>query len=211
MTIIDLTHTFSAEMPVYPGDAPPEIRCAASLVSDASGDHQITNGTITTGMHVGTHMDGPLHMIADGAYLSAVPVEKFIGRGVLIDARGSKIVGADMLRNVALRPGDIVMVMTGFSSVFRRPEYYQSYPELSAEFAERLVAAGVTMVAMDTPSPDRPPFPIHRILLGQQVLITENVTNLEKLIGIPEFEITALPAKFHLEAAPTRVVARLGG
>ena len=63
------------------------------------------------------------------------------------------------------------------------------------------------LVGMDTPSPDAPPFPVHKIFLGSEILIIENLTNLESLVDLKNFTVAALPAKFHADAAPVRVVA----
>lgn len=203
--LIDLTHTFGKQMPVYPGDALPELRQIAVVGKDDFTDHQLT-----TGMHVGTHMDAPWHMLEGGERLSEISVERFFGRGRLIDARGASKVDADRLNGVPLQKGNVVIVMTGWGEKFRDPDYYTQYPELSEGFAEALVRAGVSIVGMDTPSPDRPPFRVHKILLGAGVLIIENLTNLDRLIDVPQFDVIALPMKLDTDAGPVRVVARVG-
>ncbi len=75
--------------------------------------------------------------------------------------------------------------------------------------AHCLVNAGINMVILDTPSPDREPFPIHHILLGNDVLIVENATNFSALEGIETFTIHATPAKFEASGAPVRVFATM--
>ncbi|MBI5227826.1 cyclase family protein [Candidatus Micrarchaeota archaeon] len=203
MKYIDLTHTFSANMPVYPGDPLSELK---RIDKDRIVDHQLT-----TGMHVGTHMDAPLHMIAGGKRLSEFDVGKFIGNGVLIDARNKEQVDVDSLDKIRIRDHDIVIIWTGFSEKFRtKPEeYYAKYPSISEELAKKFVELGVKIVGMDTPSPDRAPYKVHKILLEKEILIIENLTNVERLVGIKKFEIIALPAKFDTEAAPVRVIARV--
>lgn len=190
-------------MPVYPGDPIPELKQVADIGKEGYTDFQIT-----TAMHVGTHMDGPLHMIENGKYLFEMPVEKFFGQGHIIDARGLTVVGAEVLDNHNINKGDILLVLTGFGKKYREDNYYESYPEINENFAHRAVELGVSIVGMDTPSPDRPPFKTHKILLGKEILIIENLTNLEKLLTIPDFEVFALPAKLQTEAAPVRVIAR---
>lgn len=200
----DLTHTFTEHMPSYAGDPWPELKQIAEIRTTGFTDHEIK-----TGMHVGTHMDGPLHMIEGGKYLDEVPVSAFFGKGHLIDARGHKEVPGKLIDGKPIEKGDIVLVMTGHGSKFYESDYYTTYPEISEGFARKIVALGVSIVGMDTPSPDRPPFAVHKILLGNYVLIIENLTNLEALIDIPHFEVIALPAKFRTDAAPVRVVARV--
>lgn len=204
MRLIDLTHTFDDSMPGYPGDPASEISFLSSIAEEG-----YSISTIATGMHTGTHIDGPLHVIEDGIPLSDMPPEKFIGRGVLIDARGKEAITDDLLAGVTLRKNDIVLVFTGCSDSFRDASYYRDYPKVTVGFADALVKAGVNMLGLDTPGPDGPPYAIHRRLLAAEVLIIENLTNLEALLDCPNFEVLALPAKFRTEAAPARVIARV--
>ncbi len=205
MQLIDLTREFSEQMPVYPGDPSPVFEKIASFESNGYVDYKIS-----TGMHVGTHMDAPLHMVKNGIFISQVPVEKFIGRGVLLDARGAKgEVDRSILDQKKVQEGDIVLILTGHGSKFRHEDYFTTFPWVSEGLAKDLTSKRVAAVGLDTPSPDQAPYPIHRILLAQGVLIIENLENLEKLVGCDRFEVIALPAKLRVEAAPVRVVARV--
>ncbi len=204
MNYIDLTHTFTNDMPVFPGDAGSELIQTAELGKDGVLDHQVK-----TGMHVGTHMDAPAHMLEGGKYLHEYPPAKFFGRGVIIDARGKTAADIQLLSEVQIQKGDIVLVCFGWSTEFVKDEYYLNYPELTADFAKKLTELGASIVGTDTPSPDRAPYVVHKILLGADVLILENLTNLEQLIGKTNFEVVALPSKFEAEAAPCRVVAKI--
>lgn len=201
---LDLTHTFTASMPVYPGDSKPELVQSAFIDRDGVVDHRLESG-----MHVGTHMDAPAHMVKDGKYLSEYPSEKFFGRGILIDARDKTFADADLLSGANIQAGDIVLICFGWSKKFGDDEYYKKHPELTKAFANKLVELGVSIVGMDTPSPDKAPYQVHKILLPHDILIIENLANLEALRGKQSFEIIALPAKFQTDAAPCRVVAKL--
>lgn len=204
MKFLDLTHTFTNGMPVYPGDPVPALDQISSINKAGFVDHQIT-----TTMHVGTHMDAPAHMLAGGKYLTEYDASKFIGRGVLVDARGKEAIGIDSLLHCPIAKDDIVIILTSWSKYFGKPEYFEKFPELTLACAQKLVDAGAAMIGLDTPSPDRAPYEIHKLLLAHDVLIIENLTNLEALLPYINFEIFALPAKFHSEAAPCRVVAKI--
>ena len=65
------------------------------------------------------------------------------------------------------------------------------------------------MVGMDTSSPDDPPFTVHKLLLAHDILIIENLANLSALVGVPRFDVIALPMKIDAEAAPARVIAQI--
>lgn len=201
MKIIDLTHPFTNAMPVFPGDSP------ARLEKSLDTENNIVHFHLSSGMHVGTHMDGPLHMVPRGKKLSEINPDRFVANGHVIDARGSKEIGAVFLEKHRISPGDCVLIYTGFDKKFGEPSFYDSYPVLSEDFARRLVSAKIKFVGMDTPSPDRAPYTVHRILLEEEILIIEGLANLSELLSIKKFEIIALPAKFEAEAAPVRVVA----
>ena len=201
MKYIDLTHNFKQDMPVYPGDPIPVINQVAFIEKDGYNDFQIK-----TGMHVGTHMDAPLHMLQNGKKLSDYSPDHFFGKGHLIEAGD---INVELLENRNILKGDVVFLMTGFYKKFGTDEYYENYPEISENFAKKIIELGVKIIGMDTPSPDRAPFAIHKLLLENDVLIIENLTNLELLLEQAQFGVVALPAKFETEAAPVRVVAQI--
>lgn len=202
MPVIDLTHTFSIPMPLYPGDPEPSL---TKVRESALGD--CVDHLLHTTMHIGTHMDAPLHMIKDGKYVSDIPVDACIGPGAVIDARGKETLDVSLLDDLSIAPGSILLVCTGHGSLFRSPGYYDHYPLFTDSFAEKAVKMGIKMLGMDTPSPDAPPFSVHKLLLSKNILILENLTNLEQLIGITHFTVAALPMKLKADAAPVRVVA----
>jgi kynurenine formamidase len=204
MKYIDLTHDFKRKMPAFPGDPVPEFSQIATLKKDS-----VLSFQIKTGMHIGTHMDAPSHMLKGGKYLNEFPVDKFFGRGMALDARGMDIAERGLLSGVKLKKNDIVLICFGWSEKFHKKQYYEEYPVLSEDFADMLVKSGITIVGMDTPSPDRLPYKVHKILLAHNILIIENLTNLQALVGEDDFEVIALPVRFQAEAAPCRVVAIL--
>jgi kynurenine formamidase len=201
---IDLSHTFNDHMPVYPGDPIPELRQSAKLGEDGYNEFHLC-----TGMHVGTHVDAPLHMIEGGKRLSELPVSCFIGIGHLVEVNPGDPIDAPLLSGMEIAPGDFLVISTGWAEKFGKPGYYDEFPTVTEAFAHRAVELKVGMVALDTPSPDSSPFPIHKILLGGGVLIAENLTNLSSLRSISKFEIIAIPPPLDCEGAPTRITARV--
>lgn len=206
MKYIDLTHTFSSVMPVYPGDPQTELHQSATIDVDGFTDH-----TLHTSMHVGTHIDAPLHMISGGKSLSEFEVKKFFGRGVLVDARGLHEISKETIVGARIQKGDIVLFMTGHSAHFGTEAYFANYPYITEDCAEYLVDTEVLIIGMDTPSPDAQPFATHKILLKNDVLIVENLTNLSLLTAEESFQIVALPMKLEADAGPIRVVAVVPG
>lgn len=201
MELIDLSHTLSPGTPVYPGDPKVEFEPVAQI-----GSRGFSVTGLRMGMHAGTHIDAPAHMIQGGALLSDFPIERFFGRGRFVDARGVDSVGPELLENMDIGPGDFILVWTGWGKKFGQEAFFEGYPVLSEKFAARAVELGVALVGLDTPGPDKPPFKVHKLLFENNILIAENLANMEKLQGKPNLRVFALPSSFKAEAAPARVV-----
>ncbi|HBW74241.1 MAG: Cyclase family protein [Candidatus Magasanikbacteria bacterium GW2011_GWA2_45_39] len=204
MRFIDLTHTFTAKMPIYPGDAVPQLQQIAHIEKDKLADHEVQ-----TGMHVGTHIDGPMHIIEGGRKLSEIPIERFVGQGILIDTRGKSVIDETVVIAAEIPQGSIVLCLTGWSEKFGAAEYYTDFPRMTRGCALALIDHGVKIIGLDTPGPDDSPFPLHKLFLEKEILLIENLTHLDALLGVEAFEIYALPAKFETDSAPARVIARI--
>ncbi len=202
MKIIDLTVTVDENTPVYPGDPKIVFESITDFEKYGMNDHKVSFG-----IHNGTHIDAPWHMVADGKKLDEILVEQFVGRGKLVEVKDKKFnLGA--VKQAGIEASDIVLFNTGMSEVFHQPEYFNDRPQMSEEIANFLVERKVKMVGVDMCSPDKEPFPVHRILLGAEILIIENLTNLDELTG-KEFTVYALPLKLQLDGAPARVIAEI--
>lgn len=200
---IDLSVTIDNHTPVYPGDPPTKITPVSSYVKDGFNDHHIS-----TGNHAGTHVDAPSHMLQSGISLDAIDIDRFIGPGKYIQVENNEF-SLDAAKQAGLLPGDIVLFHTGMSDHFHEQSYYKDYPAMSAEIAQYLVGTKVKMVGLDTGSADNQEgFPIHKILLGGDVLIIENLTNVGALAD-KNFTVYALPIKLQVDGAPARVIAQI--
>lgn len=208
--LIDLTHPLDVDTPVFPGDPP--LAREVLLTHGRDGCHL---ERITLGTHCGTHMDAPYHFFADGLRIDDLPVSRLVGPGVRLDVSGhgaqSAIHAADLIRGrPEVAPGDFVLLMTGWDKFWGRPRYLQ-HPYLAADGAQWLVERGVSLVGMDTPSPDRSEgggggHPVHRLLLGSGVLIVENLRGLAR-IPAESGHYAFLPLKLKgADGAPVRAV-----
>ncbi|MDP8218922.1 MAG: cyclase family protein [Candidatus Theseobacter exili] len=204
MQIIDLTHKFDNITPVYPGDPVPKLDQIKSISKDGYSAFKIQSCT-----HTGTHIDAPSHILENGKTLSDFSLDTFIGRGKLIDVRGKSPITEKCLEGITIESTDIIILYTGFSEKFKKPEYFIDYPVITQDFANVLILKKAKMLGMDTPGPDRHPHAIHKKLLENDVLLLENMTNLKKLLSISEFRITALPLNLSADGAPARVIAEI--
>ncbi len=200
MKIIDLSHTIHDNIQVYPGDPRPSI--TRGLTHEKDYCHV---DVLTLGSHTGTHIDAPFHFLSEGKKIDELPVQRFIGNGVLVDVSAKS--DREMIEPGDIEPfenkiaeGDFVILKTGRDKYFGTSKYYR-HPYLSAEGAKFLLKRGVSLVGIDAmnvdptyydsqgsdpsavPLPDEEEYgyPVHDILLGNDILIVENLCNLDKI------------------------------
>jgi kynurenine formamidase len=108
------------------------------------------------------------------------------------------------------------MLFTGWDEKFESPDY-NLHLYLSRDAAEWVVEKkvkifGIDCITVDLPTPMREKgfdFPVHKTLLGNDILIAENVTNLGKIVG-RKSKIFALPLKIKGgDAAHARIFAEV--
>lgn len=155
--IIDLTHTITPEMPMYPGSAAPSIKPTGSLTRDGFRETQLTIAS-----HTGTHMDAPSHMLPRGSTLEVLPASQFCGRAVVLDVSDlppRSVITADYLReqNGTIRSADFVLFYTGWERKWGTGAYYDDdFPVPDQEAAKYLVSCGLKGVGTDALSVDTP-------------------------------------------------------
>jgi len=198
---IDLSVKLGESTPVYPGDPAVRVEPAGVMERDGYSDHLLSVGT-----HAGTHIDAPAHQIAGGKTLGDYSVDRFFGSGVYVDVRAGYDLAA--IKALEIAAGDMVLLHTGMDRRFHEPAYFEDFTPVPEEVAEYLVKCGVSLVGMDMCGPDKPPFPVHKILLGGDVLIAENLTNIGQLAGTL-FDVYALPIRLNVDGAPARIVAQI--
>jgi kynurenine formamidase len=171
-------------------------------------EHGVANESLCGGVHMGTHIDAPGHFVDNGKKITDFSIDRFIGQALCIDARHHKIITPDLLANIPLQKDLIIIFCTGWDCQLYEPNYYSDHPIISSECAQYLINADIKMVGVDFPSVDNQPYDIHKLFLGHDILIIENLTNLIPLIG-KTFNIIALPLKIDAHGAPARVIAEL--
>ena len=184
--IVDLTLELSEETPVYPDDPRVEIRKWTTIEKDG-----YYMNALFLGEHSGTHVDAPAHFIPDGKTIDEIPLEKFIGKGVVIDVSSlnRSIKPEDITKNT-----EVVLFYTGGREIY-----------LSEEGAKHLVELDIKAVGIDAPTIGD--FNTHKVLLSNEVIIFENLTNLQRLIE-KEFTFFGVPLKIkNGSGSPVRAFA----
>ncbi|MFC0453999.1 cyclase family protein [Rhodococcus jostii] len=176
--------------------------------------------------HTGTHMDAPWHfgpVMADGSKPKTIeewPLERCMGDGVVIDISdaedGSEVSLAEIQQKLkdmdyTIKPGDIVLTMTGNDKYWGKPEYTTRGGGPSREALKWILEQGVTVVGTDAWSYDRPYaawaadyhrhgkdpkylWPCHLLGLEIEYAHIEKLANLDQLPP-HGFKVIALPIK----------------
>ena len=204
MKLIDISHTLDETTPIFPGDYKTAISRHKSLEKD-----DCTAYLLQSYLHTGTHIDAPMHLINDDRTVKDFPLDKFYGKGVLIDARGEKLIEMKPIYRDIIDEQSIVLLFTGFDTVYFKEEYFTRHPVVGDDFAKFLLSRKIKILGMDMPAPDYSPFLFHKELLKVGIFVLENLTNLESLVGIGNFEVIALPLKISAEASFVRAVCKI--
>lgn len=200
--IIDLTHVLIDNMPVHPESRSPRL-----IKTNTFGPDAFSHWNIESGMHVGTHIDGPAHISNSTTLISQIPIQQFVGTGVLVDVRGAEHIDAGVLAGLPDEPDLIVLFYSGRDKYFNDQSYFSDYPVLTPACAHELVRRQVKMIGIDFYSPDQHPYEIHQILFAHNILIAENLVHLDALVNVSVFTVVALPLKTETDSALARVIA----
>jgi kynurenine formamidase len=209
MHLVDLSHSISASMPVYPGTETPLIQEATTIAHDGFAEKRICLHS-----HTGTHIDAPGHILPGANTLDLLPIDRFMGLACVIDVAaisGARIEIAALEPHAAtLQAADFVLLRSGWSSRWGSAGYFADFPILSLEAALWLSAfsfkgIGVDMISVDClGSTD---FPIHKTLFRKDMVIVENLTRLE-LLTAPDYVFSCMPLKFNsADGSPIRAFA----
>lgn len=223
-TIIDLTHTITPSIPLWPGSDPfsmkirydyHEVGCRAAAYSFVAG--------------TGTHMDAPAHFIKGAPTIDALPAHTLIAPLCLIDVSEK----ARSNQDYTLQPSDLHAwekqygQIPASSIVVMRSDWSKRWPDLKAflnedqegkkhfpgfstQAAQLLLERNVAGIGIDTFSLDAgiaTTFPVHHLMLAQGIFFIECLTNLDQLPPHGAF-ICALPLNIaDAPECPARVVA----
>lgn len=211
-TLVDLTMPFSGRTIPVPGHPQPTLGPLHTLERDG-----VRNTVLTMSLHTGTHVDAPSHFVPDGATIDQIPLDRFRRRAVRIDlsdSRPGEAIGLRQLEkgglDLAAVEGAIVLLASGWSDkTWRDARLYADNPFLATEAAEALAAAGPSALGLDFAVDDTRPWPNHSVLLGEGVLLIENLMGLGALPA-EGFDVIAFPLRLAGEnGGPARVVAEL--
>nr|BBH95754.1 cyclase [Thermogemmatispora argillosa] len=195
-------------MTIFPGDPEPRIEPV-----EIEPPWQVSR--LLLGTHTGTHIDAASHLIPEGKTITQYPPERFLLTGIVIPLEGcgeDTSIEAEALRPhlKALPAGGAALLRTGWD-LYWKSERYLRHPYLSLEAARLLVEAGASLVGIDALSVDssvQGTQHAHATLLGNDVLIVENLTRLDRLASGVVYHCSFLPLPLRgLDGSPVRALA----
>jgi arylformamidase len=204
--IHDVTVPLSPGLPVYPGDPPFEIELVERL--DSGGPYNMAR--IRLGLHTGTHVDAPYHLLAEGATVDRLPLEILMGKARVVAIPDRERIERDDLEAVDLRDDLRVLIKTRMSGQLRHSQFQEDFVYLTADAATYLVQAGIKLVGIDYLSVDRygsRDYAAHHALLGAGVIVVEGLDLSQVDPG--EYDLACLPlAVAGGDGAPARVLLK---
>jgi len=209
---IDLTLTISESIPSFPGSPKPQFISWSNLKKDGYNLELLFLSS-----HTGTHLDAPFHFVKNGMKINQIPLNRLIGKAVLIKlekTKNSKISKSDITsfekKNEKIMNNSSIFFYTGWQKNLKKNNYFTENPGLDTSAAKYLASKNINLVGIDSPSIDLgkdESYTVHQILSKNNILIVENLTNLNK-ISTNEFDFTILPLKLKdATGSPVRAIA----
>lgn len=201
---IDITRPLYPGMPVWPGDHAVEEHPSARI---SAGDGYNLSCWVLSN-HVGTHVDPPLHFIANGAPVTGMDLEVLCGPCRVLDLMHltSHVTKSDLVRpGIASR-----LLLKTRNSLADASVFHDDFLALSVEAARCLVDAGVRLIGVDGPSIE--PYhsaehPVHEAILGAGIAVIEGLDLSSVVAGDYELVCAPLPWR-NGDGSPCRVLLR---
>lgn len=172
-TMLDLSVPFSVQSPQWANYEPLTVKYTKRTAGAFFGMGR--NGSIcNASIHLATHMDGEKHFYPAGRSIGQVPLEEWVGPGVVADisdsvSNSSVYTPAMIEKVVEVREGDILIIKTGWSKYgWNSPDsdefrYMIKHPGPSPDFAEWALKKKIKWIGVDCVAADHPMNTIQRI------------------------------------------------
>ncbi|MDE0138594.1 MAG: cyclase family protein [bacterium] len=162
MKIVDLSHPINIHTPGWVGYPGSKIYYTQTLQTN-----RVVSQRIESSLHVGTHLDGPMHMADGGGDMASLPLTKLIHEGVIVDVSDEvsdwSIITPEMITSkVEVKKGDILIIHTGYHRYYEgKPEqdltrYFCMHPGGTRELAEWMLEMELAWWGIDAGSGDHP-------------------------------------------------------
>lgn len=201
----DISPAIGTGSPVFPGDAPFALRWTWSIGPGCP----VNVSELAMSPHTGSHTDAPLHYDSAGAAMADVPLDLYLGPCRVVHALDAGPLVEPRHVEAALDgvPARVLIRTAQRASV---DAWDASFTAIAPATIDRLHAAGVRLIGIDTPSIDpaeSKALDSHQRVRAHGMAIIEGVV----LDDVPagDYELIALPLKIRgADASPVRAVLR---
>lgn len=209
MKVIDLTHTISEDMPVFPGSETPKLTTKSTYEKDGFKETLLQMYS-----HVGTHMDPPAHIFANQKTLDQFSPEQFIGKALVVDCRDLKegqTIIIDKINIDKAKLADFLLFNLGWDKRWNLDTYFNDYPCIDDTVLEFILNSNFKGIGFDVMGLD----PLrdnnlnrHKALFKDTDIVNiENLTNLDQC-GNDLFWLSCFPLKIeNCDGFPIRAIA----
>lgn len=205
--IKDITVAFRTDLPLWPGDPPPNL----SLMKSVEGGYRCNVTRLDTGLHFGTHLDAPCHFIEGGKAVEDLDLDVLVGPCVVADIPEVAEITPAHLEALQLPEGTIrLLLKTRNSALWNKPdhEFFKDFTALTPDAAQWVVDHGIRLIGIDYLSIQRFADAVsttHIVLLGAEVIIVEGLDFRDVAPG--SYRLTCLPMKIAgSDGAPVRAI-----
>jgi arylformamidase len=208
MKIHDVSLVLRPDMITWPSEPAPKIEPLRRI---AKGDTANVS-VVTISDHAGTHVDPPIHFLEGGNTVDKMPLEALIGPCVVVAFDGPGHISADWLEKAKIPPRtERILFKTRNSARWGDPNaaFSREFTTRNASAAKWCVDHGVKLVGIDYLSiepqgPEKEGYPVHKTLLGANVVIIEGLDLRGPAPG--QYELFCGPLKLlNGDGAPARV------
>ena len=206
MRVYDISVNITPEMPVWPGDPPVTLHRVKRISQGANSNVS----RLECNVHIGTHVDAPVHFIDGAAGVESLPLRVLTGRVYVVHLPQATVIDEAMLEGAGIPPRTRrVLFRTSNSRYWALGEsdFQKDFVAIDASGAAWLARKKVQLVGVDylsvAPFGDtREP---HRILLEKGVVVVEGLDLSEVSHG--RYTLYCLPLKLvGSDGAPARAI-----
>jgi arylformamidase len=206
MRVYDISVAIEPGLPIWPGDVPLELERVQQI---NNGD--VSNVTrISCSVHIGTHVDAPVHFLKDGKGIEMLSFRVLNGRAYVVDLPEIDLITQEVLEEAGVPPRTRrVLFKTRNSQFWNDPhhEFRQDFVALDESASHWLVQKGVQLVGVDylSVAPFTAPQATHKTLLKNEVVILEGLDL--RQVGQGRYMLHCLPLKIMgSDGAPARAI-----
>ncbi len=206
MPIYDISLTISNELPVWPGDTPVSL----TRNRDMHYGELYTLSQLLSTVHVGSHLDAPMHFVRHGHGVDQIDLNKLIGPCYVVGLPNVDTIDAQALEQANI-PANVTRLLcrTRNSQYWLHDDkvFHTDFVPIHPSGAEWIVQHGMQLVGVDYLSVGayEGGIPTHEILLSNGVVPVEGL-DLSR-IEPGEYQLICLPLKLKdCDGSPVRAV-----